>query len=335
MLRWGVLGTSFISNTVVAAIKSSSASQVTAIFGRDAGRLEAFAEKHAIPHRCSSIDALVNHAEVDVVYVGLPSHLHAEATIAAARAGKAILSEKSLATTMADAHRMLDAVKQHGVFFLEGLMYLSHPLMQKVADIVRSGELGPLRSISGSYAANIWKKANPAGMGTIYNLGCYPLSLLHWIMTTELGPGALKARRIQALGNLADDGSHVRDAALVLRLDNGFVATLQSTDSFGNDFSFSVQGTKGSLRFKTNPWLPPAGKSILELKRYGGGVEEIVVESPLDAFGWQVKTVEKCVAEGVKEAQRPPPRWVDSIEIMEVLTEWERAIMEDMKGRSG
>jgi predicted dehydrogenase len=273
---------------------------------------------------------------VDVVYVGLPSHLHAEAAMAAAHKGKAILSEKSLTTTMKDAHELISTVEKQGVFFVEGLMYLSHPVHVKLAEIITSGKLGNIKGVQGYYAANIWKKANPLGMGTIYNLGCYPVSLLHFIMQTAYGADAVKTRQgIQAVGNLSEDGTHVRDASLAVKFDTnrgggGVLATLQSTDSFGNDFSFAIQGDKAVLRFKTNPWLPPAGDSIMEIKTYGsgGGVEEVIVSSPLDAFGWQVKKVEEYVAAGVKEASRPSPRWSDSLEIMELCTEWEEAVMQ-------
>ncbi|KFA63360.1 hypothetical protein S40285_01858 [Stachybotrys chlorohalonatus IBT 40285] len=327
MLRWGVLGTSFISHTVAASIQGSENSTITAVFGRNAARLAAFADKFSIPKTYATIDELLDDAEVDVVYIGLPSHLHAQAAIAAAKKGKAVLSEKSLTTTMKDAHELIDAVRSHNIFFLEGLMYLSHPLMDKAAEIIRSDALGPVRSVSGYYAANIWKKANPLGMGTIYNLGCYPVSLMHWVMQAAYGREAIETRQISGLGNLSDDKSHVRDAALNIRFGNGVLGTIQSTDSFGNDFSFAIRGEKAVLRFKTNPWLPPAGDSVMEIRTYAGGkVEDVVVSAEHDAFGCQVRRVEECLAAGSNEAPRPSPTWKDSLEIMALLTEWEDAI---------
>ncbi|KAH0493384.1 hypothetical protein TgHK011_000056 [Trichoderma gracile] len=327
MLRWGILGTSFISHTVVKSILASPNSRITAVFGRNQARLDEFAAKYDIATKYQDLDALLDDAEVDVVYVGLPSHMHSSAVIAAAKKGKAILSEKSLATTMEDSHAMIAAVKEANVFFLEGLMYLCHPLMEKVASIVKSGALGNIKSMSGYYAANIWKKANPLGMGTIYNLGCYPVSLVHFVMETAYGPGAFEKRQVTGLGNLSNEGSlHARDASLNVRFDNGVLTTIQSTDSFGNDFSFSIQGDKGVLRFKTNPWLPLAGDNIMELKIYGGATEEIIVPAQMDAFGHQVKRVEDCIAQGLKEAPRPSPSWANSVEIMSLLTEWEADI---------
>lgn len=330
MLRWGILGTSFISDVVAKAILASPHSHIQAVFGRDESRLNAFADRYGIASRYTSIEALLDDASVDVVYIGLPSHKHAEAVIAASKKGKAILSEKSLATTMEDSHAMISAVKESGVFFLEGLMYLCHPLMQTLVDIIREDKLGNIRGVSGYYAANIAKKANPRGMGTIYNLGCYPVSLLHLVVETAYGPGAFDKRSVLGHGNLAhDDGvAHARDAALTARFESGLLATIQSTDSFGNDFSFSIQGDKAVLSFQTNPWLPLAGDNIIQIKTYGGETEEIVVPSNLDAFGWQVKRVEDCVGSSIKEAPRPSPSWANSVEIMGLLTEWEADIMQ-------
>ncbi|UKZ58300.1 hypothetical protein TrVGV298_012168 [Trichoderma virens] len=230
---------------------------------------------------------------------------------------------------MEDSHAMIAAVKEANVFFLEGLMYLSHPLMEKVASIVQSGVLGSIKGMSGYYAANIWKKANPLGMGTIYNLGCYPVSLVHFIMETAFGPEAFEKRQVTGMGNLSNEGSlHARDASLNVRFGNGVLATVQSTDSFGNDFSFSIQGDKGVLRFRTNPWLPLAGDNIIEIKTYGGATEEIIVPAQMDAFGHQVKRVEDCIAQGLKEAPRPSPSWSNSVSIMGLLTEWEKDILD-------
>src|SRR6478735_1831447 len=213
VLRWGMLGTSFISDVVARSILASQNSTIAAVFGRNEARLKAFADKHGIAERYASIDELLDKAEIDVVYVGLPNHMHTPAVLAAAKRGKAILSEKSLATTMEDAKAIEKAVKDAGVFFLEGLMYLTHPLMKKIQELLLEGKIGTVKGVSGYYSANIWKKANPLSMGTIYNLGCYPVSLLHLVIETAFGTDAFAARQLHGFGNISTEGSvHVRDA---------------------------------------------------------------------------------------------------------------------------
>jgi len=324
MLRWGILGTSFISNTVAEAINGSDGSVIGAVFGRDPERLAAFAYRYGISVRHSSIDALVDDPDIDVIYAGLPNNVHHDAVIKAAARGKPVLSEKSLTTTMEEAHALATAVEQADIFFLEGLMYLSHPVIAEFGDIIRSDRLGTIRSISGAYAADIWRVVNPAGGGTLYNLGCYPASLMHYVIQTALGADAFADRVISGHGNRSSHDGNICDAALTACFGSGVLATLQSTDSYGMSFEFTVRGDRASVRFLTNPWLPVAGDNLLEIEKYGLPTERIVVPSDHDAFGHQVRIVEDCLRKGLKQAPRPSPRLSDSIEIMHLLTEWER-----------
>ncbi|EXK76482.1 hypothetical protein FOQG_18780 [Fusarium oxysporum f. sp. raphani 54005] len=121
--------------------------------------------QHGIEKRYTSIDDLLDNATIDIVYVSLPNHMRTPAVLAEAKRGKAILSEKSLATTMEDSKAIEKAVKDADVFFLEGLMYLTHPLMNKTQELLLEGRIGTVRGVSGYYSANIWKKANPLSMG--------------------------------------------------------------------------------------------------------------------------------------------------------------------------
>lgn len=327
MLRWAILGTGFISGTVASAIAQSDGSRVEIVSGRNAERLADFQAEHGIRRGITDYREAVADHEVDVVYIGLPNHLHLESTLAAAAAGKAVLCEKSLTTDMAAADALIDGVEARGTFFVEGLMYLAHPLFERVVELVADGRLGTVRSIDGRYAADIWQLVNPAGKGTIYNLGCYPVSLLQLVIQSAFGEEAFAGRALSGAGNLNGDGN-ICDAALAVRFDNGVLATLQSTDSFGDSGEFSIAGDRGVLRFETNPWLPAAGDNVLTWREFGPGYdtpEVIVVKDGNDAFHHQIKLVERCLAAGLTEAPRPSPRLGDSREIMAMLTEWEAA----------
>lgn len=193
---------------------------------------------------------------------------------------------------------------------------------------MHDGRLDELRSISGSYAADIWQVVNPAGMGTIYNLGCYPVSLLHLVIQATGGEAVFSDRRLTAVGNRLNSGGNVCDAAMAVRFANGVLATLQSTDNYGDSSSFAITGTNGVLSFETNPWLPVAGDNVMTWRPFGPEYDEpepIVVRSGHDAFHHQIKLVERCLEAGLTEASRPSPRLRDSLEIMGMLTEWEAA----------
>ena len=196
-LRWAIIGTGFISNTVAEAITASPGSQIELVSGRDAGRVAEFAERHRIARTCVGFADAVTDPDIDVVYVGTPNHTHHDVVTAAAAAGKAVLSEKSLTTTMANAHELVDAVRNR-VFFVEGLMYLAHPVMQRFVDRLSEERTGAVTAVHVRYAADIKSVVNPLGRGTIYNLGCYPVSLLHLIIQSAFGDE--HGRRLAHLG---------------------------------------------------------------------------------------------------------------------------------------
>ena len=320
-LRWAIIGTGFISNTVVDAISACEGSRVALVAGRDKTRVHDFATQHGIERTCVGYAEAVADPDIDVVYVGTPSHAHHEVAIAAAAAGKAVLSEKSLTTTMTTAHELVDAVRD-AVFFVEGLMYLSHPVMTRFVELIAAEETGTVTAVHARYAANIAAVVNPLGRGTIYNLGCYPASLLHLAIQTAFGEEAFAHRELAGHGTLTTDQT-VGSATASIRFANGVLATLSSTDDYGMGFDVTVSTTTGELRFITNPWLPIAGDNLLQWTPYDGDPETITVTSDADAFVHQTRLVERCLAEGQTQAPRPSPRLRDSLEIMSLLTESE------------
>ena len=101
-MRWGILSTADIGlKKVIPGLRRSPRSEVLAIASREDGRAAAAAKELSIPRAYGSYEALLADPDIDAVYIPLPNHLHAEWTIAAARAGKHVLCEKPLAMTAA------------------------------------------------------------------------------------------------------------------------------------------------------------------------------------------------------------------------------------------
>lgn len=92
-------------------------------------------------------------------------------------------------------------------------------------------------------------------MGMLYNLGCYPASLLHLTIQTMCGNGTFETRELAGFGNLNADGN-VCDGSVSVRFSNSLLANLQSTDSYGTNNAFSIQGDNGELRLiLLIPWF--------------------------------------------------------------------------------
>ena len=331
MLKWAILGTGFISHQVADAIMMSNQSKIIAVAGRNKDALRDMAKKYAPKKTFPAYEHVFADPEVDIIYIGLPNHVHHTMTQKAAENGKAVLCEKSLTTNMQDAQTLYESIKKHNVFFTEGLMYLSHPIIHKFTSLLKDGRLGKLRSINGFYAADIAKFANPFGKGTLYNIGCYPVSLLHLTVQIMCNEKAFTGRTIMGSGNWSVDDRNLQDASVTVRFNNGTLATLQSSDSYGLTHRFDVIGDNGTLSFKTNPWLPLAGRNHIRWEGYDGSSEDIYVDDPYDAFYHQVKMVETATQKKHLEATRPSPRLCDSLEIMDFLTDWEASCLNNQQ----
>src|SRR5262245_14895408 len=109
---WGIVSTGRHPDVKVApAMRAATGGGLVAAYSRDQGRADAFAERHAARAAYSKLADLLNDSRVDGVFVCSPNVLHAEHVIQAARAGKHVLCEKPMATTIADAARMVQACR--------------------------------------------------------------------------------------------------------------------------------------------------------------------------------------------------------------------------------
>ncbi|MDV5168116.1 Gfo/Idh/MocA family oxidoreductase [Photobacterium rosenbergii] len=322
--RWGILGTSFISGVMAEAIRQDGQSQIYAVAGRSPEPREALAKQYDIPVQHDSYDALIADPKVDIVYIALPNHLHHEYVIKAAQSGKAILCEKSLSVDMEKTDAALAAVSQHQVFFAEGLMYLNHPFTAKILEVVKSGQIGELRSIQGQYTAAISQFVNPDSKGALYNLGCYPVSLLHLIIEQCCGSEAAGNYTVSAMGRRGQDGN-ICEALANFQFANGLMAQLHTAEDYGLHAEFTVLGSSGSLQVTSNPWLPEVNNQ-LTVTQYEQTPQVIDVPADGDGFLYQVRAVLKALDCQETQLPRPAARTGDSRQIMKLLTDWEAAV---------
>ena len=254
-LRWGILSTADIARTkVIPGMRKAKRCSIAAIASREAGRAEAVALELGIPRAHASYEALLADPEVDAVYIPLPNHLHAEWSIAAARAGKHVLCEKPLALTADDAQRMIDVANMEGVTLMEAFMYRLHPSWQAVAELVTSGEIGRLVSVQSwfSYfnddATNI-RNIREVGGGALFDIGCYSVNLSRLLFDAE--PRHVSA----ALMRDPATGVDVLTSA-ILTFDSG-IATFTCSTRAEDDQRVHIYGTTGRISIGIPFNIPP------------------------------------------------------------------------------
>lgn len=322
-LRWGILGTSFISAVMAEAINANEESEIYAVAGRNQDTLAAFAKQHAISSTFTDYDALIQDEHVDIVYIALPNHLHHPFIVKAAEAGKAILCEKSLSVDMEKTELALNAVKKHKVFFAEGLMYLNHPFSAAIQHAVAEGKIGKLRSINASYSAAISQFVNPDSKGTLYNLACYPVSLIYRVLQSQLNPQQQQQYDVSAYGRRGADGNICEISGLI-RYSDDLVVRVHSAEDYGLHPEFTLLGSKGSLTINSNPWLPTT-TNTMTITEYEKPGEQITINAEGDAFYYQVKNIVSAIQQGALSLAQPAADIDDSYQIMKLLTTLEHS----------
>ncbi len=190
ILNWGFLSTARISRALIPPLQVSKRNELLAVASRSRETADAYAKEQRIERAYGTYEALLADPDVDVIYNPLPNHLHAEWTIKAVEAGKHVLCEKPLALSVDEVDAIHAAARAHGRVVAEAFMYRHHPQTLKVQEIVKSGSLGVLKLIRGSFSFVLSRendvRLNPAwGGGSIWDVGCYPISYARSVVGEE------------------------------------------------------------------------------------------------------------------------------------------------------
>lgn len=193
-VRFGVMGAAGIAKAaVVPAISRSRNARAVAVATRHPGAASGWAREAGIERVHGSYEELLADPDVEAVYIPLPNSEHARWTVAAARAGKAILCEKPLAMTAAEAETVVRACAEHKALLMEGFMYRFHPQHARVRDIIASGEIGEVVEVHAHLSVDLMSPADPAnvrfdkrlGGGALLDMGCYVVHIARSLFAEE------------------------------------------------------------------------------------------------------------------------------------------------------
>jgi predicted dehydrogenase len=190
-VRWGVLSTAGIAvKKVVPAMQKGEWIDVTAIASRDLHMAEEVARTLGIAKAYGSYEELLADPQIEAVYNPLPNQLHVPWSIKAAEAGKHVLCEKPISMTVAEAKKLLQVQQRTGVTIGEAFMVRTHPQWLRARELVKSGQIGSLRSIQGFFSyfntdpRNI-RNQPECGGGALMDIGCYPINTARFLFDEE------------------------------------------------------------------------------------------------------------------------------------------------------
>lgn len=120
-IRFGVIGTNFITDWVIAGAKQDERFELVAVCSRTQERANEFAAKYDIPYTFTSLEEMAASPLIDTVYIATPNYLHASQSILCMKHGKHVLCEKPMASNAYEVKQMIAASRQYGVTLMEAM----------------------------------------------------------------------------------------------------------------------------------------------------------------------------------------------------------------------
>ncbi|WP_406855688.1 Gfo/Idh/MocA family oxidoreductase [Alsobacter sp. KACC 23698] len=288
------------------------AKKVAAAYGVDADAIYDYDE----------FDEIADNEDIDVVYIVLPNHMHAEYTIRALRAGKHVLCEKPMAPTVEECERMIAVARETGRKLMIAYRLHYEPLNQKVMELCGRKELGAVKTFASSNcqdqkAPNI-RLSNATAGGPLGDVGIYSINAARYVTGEE-------PVEVSAFAHQPKDDPRFREVpesvAYTMRFPSGALAHCDCSFGAAVDRRYTVHCAKGVIDM--NPAFSYAGLR-LKVKQgeeaKGDARDQELLIPQVNQFAAEMDHFAECVAED-KQPSTPGEEGLADMRVITALYE--------------
>jgi len=252
-----VVGLGRIANHFLAGSRLSKYTRITALVSGHRDKAEKLAAQFNVPaasiYGYDNYDAIAGNKAIDAVIVCLPNSMHAEYTIRAARAGKHVLCEKPMCTSVADGEAMIEACRKAGKKLMIAYRCHYEPLNLKAVQWLREGRLGTIHTIESAFGFNSapgeWRLTGKlGGGGPLMDMGIYCLNATRYLTGEE--PAEVKGEMTVVDAGDPRFKEVEEQVAWSMRFPSGVVASCQTSYGISMPGYFHVRGSKGTLHME-------------------------------------------------------------------------------------
>lgn len=312
-IRWGILGCGKIARKFASDLKLVANAELIAVAAREQSTADAFAKDFPAKYKHNSYQALVENAEVDVIYVATPHGLHYEHVMLCLQHKKNVLCEKAFAINYKQASEMIAFAKAQNVFLMEALWSKFLPHYQTMMAMLHEKKLGDIKSVLINFGFIPQEPIAPRiydpklGGGSLLDIGIYNV----FFALSILGkPDEIEASMTPSHTNVDEQ------CAILFKYKNGAFAQLFSTFASNLATEADINGNKGRIRLTTRFYEP---STVVEFYPKYVDSKQIIEVKKESGFGYQYEArhVNDCLLKGLKES--PVMKFDDTLLLMETL----------------
>ena len=292
MIKVGVIGAGIMGSMHAEAYSQNPCADLVAVCDIVAEKAEKVAKRFKAKAHYTDYEEMIEKEELDAVAVATPDFAHADPVIAALKAGLHVIVEKPLATTLEDADRIVEAVKQSGCWLMVNYGNRMRPQHRKVKQMIDDGELGkPIHAyakLMNSLYVPMKMLSWSSRSSPTWFLMSHMVDMIRWWFNSE----AVKVYASKTEGVLASMGIETHDTmSAIVEFENGATATFETAWILPNSLPSNVDhrieliGTKGFVKIdQLNQGLevyadvvryPSSGTTDLGYKRVGWWFESV------------------------------------------------------------
>ncbi|KAF6036461.1 hypothetical protein EB796_005220 [Bugula neritina] len=264
-LKWGIVSSGKICHDFVNALNDPSGpaaagNTVVAVAARQLDRAKTFAENHKIPKFYGSYEELAKDGNVEVVYIGNTTGQHYDVCKMMLEAGKHILCEKSLTTSISLTKELFELAASKKLFLMEAVWSNFFPTYKELKKLISAGHVGEVTRLEASFGIRISGvlrlTSKELGGGASFDLGIYVINIARLVF------GGEQPEEVIARGGLYPSGAD-SDWDVILVFSGGRRAVLKCSSKFELDNTARVTGTEGCIEIPDPFHCPTSFKSSL------------------------------------------------------------------------
>lgn len=295
--RWGVIGLGYMAETFTCAIDGSKDDVVFAVASRSLEKAKEFAKMHGGCKAYGSYEEMINDdsLHLDVIYIATPVKYHYEHVKLCLEAGKNVLCEKPITSTLEQFEELTKIAHERGCFFMEGMWMKCLPSFQKACQWISEGRIGDIELVKVDFYKREHIRSGHAifnageGGGVLRDFGVYAIAFMEHFLGGY--PDAIEAKKRIS--------SHDIDADWVILAEkNKIRAVVNLSANFGSQSKAAIIGTKGFIE-----WDSQFNRTnCVTLYNVNGLIEDsFTAKYTYEGFEHEVNEVHRCIAGGKKE----------------------------------
>ncbi len=330
MLRIGILGCGNIASTLAnTMMQMQDRITIEAVASRDKSKAEEFASRFNVEKAYGSYEELYEDDNVDLVYIATPHAFHAVQMMNALSHGKNILTEKAFCINEKEAEKVFKLAAEKKLYVAEAIWTRYMPSRKIINDIIASGRIGRVTTISANLGYKIIHKpriSDPSlGGGALMDVGVYPLNFV--LMATE-------GDSIKSLSGLAvksPEGVDLRNT-INITFESGASATIFSDSECVSDRKGMIYGTEGSIEV-VNVNNPEVIR-VYNAERSPELLETIEIKHEINGYEYELDAAAKAIEEGKTEPEAMP--WRETLRVLRITdamrSVWGIKLGDELKG---